>query len=291
MLLEKELSYIFSSDPANGAKNVSADGSSFSVQLNEPIMIPAEAISATLEVQSANIWWVVPNISEALGNNKLYLHSEYVPTDRVLPGEYPDYTFTIPDGLYDLDTLSEAISRQYASMGLPANLITLTADDSTQKVVLTLNYIDPTWLDFTQANTFREILGFDARLAPTSPQITGYHELGDNIARFNTISSFLINSDIISNGIPVNSTSAGTIADVLIDVLPGSLINYTPVVTVKSNANELIGKAKNFFSFRLTDQTRNIVNTNGEYYNFTVIIKYYIPFVEHTQALRSSSIL
>ena len=76
-----------------------------------------------------------------------------------------------------------------------------------------------------------------------------------------------MNTDLISNGIPVNNTSIGTIANVLIDVKPGSQINYTPVISTKADASELIGKSKNYLSFRLTDQNRNIVNTNGEYYS------------------------
>jgi hypothetical protein len=289
MLIEKQLSYIFSSNPANGARNVSADGSQFSVQLDAPIAIPAEAISATLECQSAQIWWVVPQISEQLGNNTFYLHAEYVPPGRVLPADYPDYTITIPDGLYSLEGLGVVVSREVVNLGLPANLVTLTGDDSTQRVIVTFNSDDPTWIDFTQPNTFREILGFDERLVPLLPQLSGYSELSDDPARFNQISSFLIGTDLISNGIPVNNISSGVVANVLIDVKPGSLINYTPVISVKTDASELIGKSKNFFSFRLTDQDRRTVDTNDEYYSLTVIIKYYEPFTQSTRLTSAAS--
>jgi hypothetical protein len=289
MLIEKQLSFIFSSNPNNGAQNVSADGSSFSVQLNSPISIPSEAVYSTIEVQSANIWWSVPNVSVALNNNTLHIYSDWIAADGGVPVGSPNYTITIPDGLYGLKELAAAIARELVNLGLPSNLFTLSGDDSTQKTILTFGYDDVTTLDFTQANTFREILGFDSRFVPTTPKTAGWSEYSDNIARFNQISSFLINTDLISDGIPVNNTSNGTIANVLIDVKPGSLINYSPVISVKANADQLIGKSTNYFSFRLTDQDRRVVNTNSEYWSLTAVIKYYIPFRESTMSINASS--
>ena len=40
MLLKKQFSFFLSSDPESGATNVAADGSSFQVNLNSPIMYP-----------------------------------------------------------------------------------------------------------------------------------------------------------------------------------------------------------------------------------------------------------
>jgi hypothetical protein len=249
MLLEKQLSYIFSSNPDNGAINVSADGSSFSVQLNQPIAIPAEAIHATLEVQSANVWWTIPSVSAALGNNKLYIYSEWIATDGGIPPNYPNYEITIADGLYSLDGLSAAIARELANQGLPSNLITLAGDNSTQRTIITFTYSQPTTVDFIPSDTFREILGFNARFVPVTPKPAGYSEYSDNVAEFNQISSFLINTDLISDGIPVNNTSSGTIANVLIDVVPGKLINYTPVISVKVTQTNSLGNQRTSFRF------------------------------------------
>ena len=95
-LLNCEESYFFSSDERNGAQNKSQDGSTFSVQLNNPISIPKESIYCTLEVSSATIWNNTPNISSAIGNNKLYLHTE---VDADLG---PDFVITIPDVYMEL---------------------------------------------------------------------------------------------------------------------------------------------------------------------------------------------
>ena len=54
--MERELNYIFSSDPVNGAFNVNALGSAFSIQLYEPITIPMSAKYCVVGVQGANIW-------------------------------------------------------------------------------------------------------------------------------------------------------------------------------------------------------------------------------------------
>jgi hypothetical protein len=60
---------IISSDPDNGALNVSADGSTFNVILYSPITFPINTQYITCEVQGANIWNTSPNISIALGND------------------------------------------------------------------------------------------------------------------------------------------------------------------------------------------------------------------------------
>jgi len=274
--VEKQLTYLFSSSTLNGAINKSRDGDIFSVQLDAPIAITHNAAYATLEVVQANIVWVMPNISAEIGNNNFYYHTEYIPTDRPLPPQWPNFSFVLDDGLYSLDTLGQALSRQFASNGLPQNLITLSADTATQKVVLTFNSDAPTWADFTQLNNPREILGFNSRLVPLIPQLSGYSEIADGPAKFNSITSFLINTDLISDGIPVNNTSGGTIASIQISVAPGSLITYQPNISLKTNCSELIGNSKNFFTFRLTDQDRRSVDTAGEDWSVTVVIKYYI---------------
>ena len=52
----REISIILDSNPANGAINRSADGSSFEVQFQDPLLIPSNAINPTLDVEESNIW-------------------------------------------------------------------------------------------------------------------------------------------------------------------------------------------------------------------------------------------
>ena len=54
-LIEKQISYIFISDPADGAKNVSVNGDAFSVQLDAPISIPQDAVHCSLKLTQADV--------------------------------------------------------------------------------------------------------------------------------------------------------------------------------------------------------------------------------------------
>jgi hypothetical protein len=269
-LIEKHLSYVFSSDPANGAKNVSIDGDRFSVQLFQPIMIPSDAVSCSLKLTRATIWNTVPNISLEIGNNKLYVYTDFVST-----GSPVLHVITIPDGLYSLSGLNGFLSRSFSGLSLPSNLVYITADDSTQKTILTFNQ-DNTWVDFTQSDTCRDVLGFNSRLSPLVPQLSGYSESADVVAKFNRTNSFLISGDIVSDGIPVNNVNKGILGEVLILKPPGSQINYTPFLPPSIDASELIGMTKNFFTFNLTDQISRSVDTLGEMWSFVIVISYFM---------------
>ena len=269
-LIEKQLSYVFSSDTLNGANNVSADGDRFSVQLNQPIMIPADAVNCSLKLTRATIWNTVPNISLEIGNNKFYVYTDFVTT-----GVPVLYIITIPDGLYSLSGLNSLLSRSFSGLGLPSNLVYITADDSTQRTILTFNNAN-TWVDFTQSDTCRDVLGFDSRLSPLTPQSTGYSESADSVAKFNRTNSFLISGDLVSNGIPVNNVDKGILGEVLITAAPGSQINYTPFLPPSVDATELIGKTKNFFTFKLSDQVNRDVDTLDEIWSFVIVISYWM---------------
>ena len=111
-------------------------------------------------------------------------------------------------------------------------------------------------------------------LAPRTPQGDNYSESGDNTAAFNRVSSFLIKTDLVSGGIPVNSLADSVIAEVLINAKPGSLINYAPTNPPTVNAMELASHSKNSFSFRLTDQLGRPAQTLGESYSLLIMFRY-----------------
>jgi hypothetical protein len=268
--IEKQLSYVFSSDPLNGAKNISNDGDRFSVQLYQPIMIPAESLNCSLKLTRATVWNTVPNISLEIGNNLLYVYTDYVST-----GSPVLHIITFPDGLYSLSGLSSFLARKFVSLNLPSNLIVITSDESTQKTILTFNF-NNTWIDFTQAQTCRDVLGFNSRLVPLTPQAAGHSETGDVVAVFNRTNSFLISGDLVADGIPINNRSKGILGEILITSPPGRQINYTPFLPSSVDASELIGNSKNFFTFQLSDQVGRNVDTLGERWSFTIVISYWV---------------
>lgn len=259
----REMSYIFSSDPANGAQNVSENGSRFSVQLNRPIRVPRTAKAVTLEVTDAAIWWTIPNISSDLDNDQF----RFIENTN-------NHTIVISKGLYSLSDFNRLISRELVNLGLASDLISFVADNASQKTVAVFGAAN-VQIDFSGANTPRLILGWDSRLVPLVPSTANQSETGDNVAAFNTVNSFLLHSSLVSEGIPVNNEGANIISSVPIDVAPGSQIVYQPNNPTRAGVSELIGRAQGNFQIWLTDQNSNAVDTNGEVFSLTVIIRYW----------------
>jgi hypothetical protein len=266
-LLRKRFCTYYSSDPTTGAQNVSADGSTFSVQLNAPLRIPANAVDCTISVLQASVWNTSPNIAAAFGNNVF----------SFVVAETP-YTIVIPDGLYSLSGLNAYLSSQFVNLGLASNAIVLSGDEATQRTVLTFSAVGDR-VDFTVANSVREVLGFDARIAPPLPGAPsiGFNEYSDGPAAFNRTNSYIITSDLVSDGIPVNSTAANVLVNIPIDAAPGSQVNYAPRNPLPIDAMELVGAIKNQFSFQLRNQTLETIPTAGELYSLVVEFVYTIP--------------
>lgn len=259
-MVKHEIPIIVDSSIAAGALNKSADGSSFEINLEDAIQLPKTATSATVQVQEATVWWVIPNITT--GVNDAF---------SIDDGGGP-YAGVVPQGLYDLSTLQQSVDSQVVAAGGPSGLFQLIADSATQKVVIRLIGIGVSW-DLTGATTFRDLMGFNSQvLGPTVVAQTDF--LADNEAAFNQIDYFLIHSDLVNRGIRTNNTYAQTIAQVLIDVSPGSQIVSTPFNPPKSPAWDLIGAKRRRIRFSLTDNNGNLVNTNNENWSARVIIEY-----------------
>jgi len=266
-----EFNLLASSNPADGALNITPDGSRFTVQLDNPIMIPKAALNVTIDVEQATIWWVVPNIITGQ-NDKLYITAPSV-GDVLTP-----YVVTVPQGLYDLTGLNQAIQRELSNLGAkiaPESVITLSPDDATNKVEVRLPYLG-TSIDFTPADTFRDILGFNSQVIPptiVAPDVI----LADNTAQFNTIDYFLLHSDLCDEGIRINNKYSETVAQVLIDSPPGSQIVYAPFNPARVSANRLAGARRSRLLFYLTDGEGKAVNTNGEFFSMRLSIRYLMP--------------
>lgn len=267
----EEISMIVSSDPNNGASNRSPDGSYFEVQLQDGLKIPKDALNVNISVEEATVWWSVPNIITGQ-NDKVYI------TGPDTLDVVQNYVLTIPQGLYDLAGINEAIARELEADGAkidPEPLISLSPDEATQKVQLRFNYATVS-IDFTQNDTPRDILGFDAQVytpVPDNPL------LAPNVAAFNTVNYFLIHSDLTNKGIRFNNNYNQTIGQVLIDVAPGSQIVSKPFNPARINAPELAGATRTNLRFWLTDDEDRRVDTNSEYWTARIVIHYLKPFV------------
>lgn len=276
--MSKEINLIVSSDPDNGAVNITSDRSAFTVKFEGAgFQVDKDAYNITLAVEESTIWWNIPNIIDNV-NNKIYIFGD----DDTLPVPVPQlYTITIPQGLYDLDGLNLTITNELEAQGartLDASnnalpLITFTEDLSTSKSRLRFNYPN-VYVDFSQPNTFREILGFNSAVygpfvgAPLSI-------LADKTAAFNQINYFLIHSDLVKDGIRFNNQYNQTISQVLIDVPAGSQIVSKPFNPAKCDASNLENNSLSSVRFWITDDKQRPVNVSEfDYWSARIVVRY-----------------
>ena len=275
MSIERKVTYIFSSDPAKGAQAIQQDGSVFSVNLQYPISLPIGTRYATMEVHSASIWYVTPNISEKLGNNRLTIN------DGV-----NDYPLVIADGLYNFPQLVNAIQITFNSQTVPVppahqfeEMFAFNADNATQRVAITVleAYGTITW---NVPNPIRNIFGFTDAANDTTPPVAILVAprvyVGNEQASFNTINQFYISGNLVHTGIPSNSNSSNLMTVVYIDRQPGSQINYQPQQPLLIDAAELIGGQRTNFTFRLTNERFEPLDTFGEYWSFIITIRFWL---------------
>lgn len=279
MSIERKMTYIFSSDPAKGASSIQQQGSVFTVNMQYPISLPKGTQYATMEVHSASIWYVTPNISEARKNNKLQL------TIGVTP-----YQLVIPDGLYNFPQLINALAISF-NTNFPlapyrwTDMFSFDADSATQRVAITVLKNDAQ-INWNVVDSVRNVLGFVAvpvppalpisNTPPAIPIVASITYLGNAEAAFNIINQYYISGNLVHTGIPNNSDSSNLMTVVYIDVPPGSQINYQPQLPLLIDAAELIGGQRTQFTFRLTDQNFVPVDTFGEYWSFILTIRFWM---------------
>jgi hypothetical protein len=261
-----EIPFIVSSDVLAGAQNKSADGSQFSISLEDPISIPGNATSVTLEVQESAIWWVTPNILTGVNDR-------FVMDD----GTNGFVTVFIAQGLYDLAGLAAACETAVVNAGQIANAFTYISDESTQKVQIQFNLVDAD-IDFTLSDTFATIMGFNNALVGPGTFV-GETFTAQNIAAFNQIEFFLLHTDLVDRGIRLNNTYTQIVSQVYINnaTPPGNQNIDKPFNPIAVPAWGLIGAIRNDARFWLTDQNSIPVNTNGEDYSMRFVIKYTSP--------------
>jgi hypothetical protein len=249
-------------------------GNRFNVQLNSPITIPQDSVYASLEVVSAKVWNVSPNISAGIGNNHLYFVYQGV-----------DYDVEIPDGLYGIEELNLFIKIYFSNDAvLPNDLLVLEENGAIQKLSVKFNYIDTT-IDFTRPNACIDVTGFFTthnEVSDTftstmviSSTIAGESITAPNEARFNRIVNYYITSNLLSDGIPLNNRSNGIICEVPILVKAGYLINFVPTNPLRVDCTDLIGNSKQLISFGLVDQLGREVSTSGEDWSLAIVIRYF----------------
>ena len=238
-------------DQANGT---------FIQTLTDPIKIPVDAKVCKLKVVQADIWNLVSNVDSAQGNKITVDPGGTGLNIKVL---------VIPDGQYSVTALNAAISNQLITNGLASTVLQLEGDAPTQKVKFSTDTAG-TIISFPTSDSMYNILGFPLGGSLTLTLANVFY-LAPNIAAFNNINTFLIHTDLVPGGIPVNGTYLGVVAKVPITVASGSLIPFSPPYPISVDARDLVGARVSELTVWLTSEdgfTR--VNTRE---NFSVLLE------------------
>lgn len=250
---------------------VSENGSRFSFSLAPALTLPLDAKDVSLSAVSATIWWTVPNFVTGVNDS---FHLTGPDTLDVLT----NYVILIPQGLYSLAQLEEALLIGLAAAGAKINplpLVNLIADNSTGRIVVKLNYTTAS-LTFPPLSAYQR-LGFnlnDTLLGTTIANgLPEGYNLAVRTADFNPVDSFLIHSSLVDTGVRVNNAFSNVIAQVLINSSPGSQILYEPRVPSMVPATILRGNT-GFATMWLTNSLNAPIDTNGESWSVRVVITY-----------------
>ena len=277
-MLKSIIDFQISSDPALGALSKSADGSSFSINLNDNgLGIPRRAQSVTLEVLGAEMWYNTSNITTR--NNQIGITSGGI-TRNV----------SIEPGLYSIDTLQGGFERAikatldtvlinslfYLVNNVSTCYITFVGNQALNKVEIniTTTVSNTINLDFTMNNSMAGLLGFDNTFYQITPNTT-ITLIGLNTPVFNSFNYYLIQSNMVSNGIRINATYQNIIAKIKVTCSPNQQNIYDPVNPVVNLTPELAGDVRKQFRFTLLDSNLNFVDTKGELWSATLRLTYF----------------
>ena len=276
--------FIFSSNPDNGATDITNNGSKFSVQFVNPLFLPANAYNAKLEVIQANIWNMSPNVSQALGNNTFTITDK----DGAVTNKH---TVVLADGLYDIDSIYDSLA--YAFDNLPTNrprypfkdYFLIDGNQAINRLFITFrnntatsgNEVNIIW----EESSLRTLLGFDEN-SPTKPSQPSnasheYSLVAPNASLFNNYNSFMIHTDLVSQGIQLNNLFDNVVAQIQITEDPGGLERFRAVSpNMFAIVNNLIGSqnARYRATFWLTSETGVALDMRGEYYDFCILISW-----------------
>ena len=277
-MIKNVIDFQISSDPNLGALNKSADGSTFSIRMEEKgLGVPLKAKACTLEVIGSEFWYNTSNITEK--NNQLRITSNGI--SKLL---------SITPGLYSIDTFQNALIqaiRATADNTFINSLILVSGSSTTCYLNFVanqaLNRVDmiisplsgnTITVDFRQSNapnTISSILGFIGVYQSTSSVVI----TGENVPKFNALNYYLIQSNIVSNGIRINSKYENIIAKIKITCEPNQQNIYDPMNPTVVLSPELINDTRKQFTFSLLDSNLNFVDTKSELWSATLRLTYF----------------
>lgn len=292
-LIEKEISMFFSNDEAKDANQKQGEPSRFTVFLDKsPITVPESAVDVSIECLSANVWFTSPNISSAYKNDKLWLKYEHA-------GKSVEFSLDIPKGLYSITTLNATIQRMLYHLVVPggvdsngivvtteggvnyftSNCVCLKANVATQKTIIQLGKGLSLLTDTAKANNIAPTLGFthDPVKVIAGTRNTGYAYEADSTAKMNKVNQYLLHGSIVQKGIAYNNRYNSILAEIQVDRPPGSLITYRPIIPYRVDGKHLTRSRADKVEFWLTNEDNEAIDLNGDFYSFSIVIRYKVP--------------
>jgi hypothetical protein len=210
---------------------VSNSGSTSTVALNPPVIVPTTAVSIGVKLRNSYIWNVFPNVDPSKGNRLRITHGVGNPFTII----------EIPTGQYSLDLLNESFAResilQSAYWVVSGDCkLSFEADEAQQKIyILNKSALGPFEFDwdesdvYTSTPTMWKILGFNQGSKTVVPAGTSsIHIYADNRAEFNNVNQIVVLCNLISKGIRDGGNYRGILAQVPITQPPGHLMIYEP---------------------------------------------------------------
>ena len=274
--MQRQFDFLVSSNPELGAINRSADGSRFSIQLeNSGFGIPSNAQNVTVSVMGGELWYNTRNIDSTNNAFSFTIGSG---------ADSTTYVAYITPGLYSADTIwagiLRAIKRDTTAPSVP---FTIVGDEAVGKMVVKVN--DGTSvivsIDFTSPNSIGTVLGFtavvypNATINPEFPATVGPYIIGTEEPKFNSFNYYLVQSDIVGNGIRIGSSFNTIIAKIMVSANPNRQLLYEPTNPTLVNASNLAGDGRRMYSFSLLDDSLKPVDTRGEYYSMQLRVSYF----------------
>lgn len=262
-----ELPFFLSSDTSESPNIIkSTDGSTFTVFLQPSVAVPPNAKNIKVFTPETKFWYTFKNISVAKANNKLYITND--------AGNPTKYTLTIDDGLYSLSELENALDYQIVLAGLPTGTLQLSADNATGKVIFTLA---SGYQIYFGTNSCYVLLGCTNLQKIPSGGLTGalYSEKAPSVATFSNLTSVLFHCSLVSNSI-LNGRGSDVIASVAPNTTVGSLQIDRPYNVIKVPCPNLQNITINQITVSITDQLGNLLDTNSETFQITVVLEYEI---------------
>jgi len=271
--MQRQFDFLVSSNPELGAINRSADGSRFSIQLEDSgFGIPSNAQNVTVSVMGGELWYNTRNIDST--NNAF----------SFTIGSMTHVVYITP-GLYSADTIWTGIQNAIQNAGITLTTVpfTIIGDEAVGKMVVKHNSGTNaiSVIDFTIPNSMGPVLGFIDEVAsssavnPLNPTDTGPYIIGAKEPKFNSFNYYLVQSDIVGNGIRIGSSFNTIIAKIMVDANPNKQLLYEPTNPTLVNASNLAGDGRRMYNFSLLDDSLKQVDTRGEYYSLQLRVSYY----------------